>query len=113
MTDAKQPGAAVFRVMDKSGARHVIRADRMVTDGDTVKFIRGGLYEVASFQDPIGAMRVEDTTSVGLVDLVPGEACLSAFQPVPHSFVWLAAAALLIAAASAGLRVYDLFWFAG
>jgi hypothetical protein len=113
MTDAKQPGAAVFRVVDKSGARHVIRADRMVTDGDTVKFIRGGLYEVASFQDPIGAMRVEDTTSVGLVGLAPGEACLSAFQPVPRGLMWASWLMALVILASVSLRAYEVFWLAG
>lgn len=114
MSESKQGGARLFRVVDRRGNVHVIQADSMYTTDDVVTFHRDGVRsEVASFKHSVGAVRVDESTYTEALNLVPGEVCMSAFQDVPLGLVrpiWLIGLALMVAA---GLNAYELFWFAG
>ena len=109
MSESKQAGEVVFRVVDKRGGIHSITAKHMMTDGDVVKFFDGRNCEVASFVDPIGAMLAENATSATFADLVQGEACLSAFQLVSRGLLVVALAWSVVFVVSVGVEVYKLF----
>ena len=114
MSESKKDGANFFRVVDRRGNVHVIQADRMIVDDGVVTFHRSGSHsEIASFIQPVGAARVDESTYPEALKLTPGEVCMSAFPAVPRGLLgvtWLVGLAFTV---SVGLKAYELFWFAG
>lgn len=113
MSEPKPAGEVVFRVVDKCGGPHFVTAVRMAVVHEVVTFydVRG--EKVGHFVEPIGVVLAESCTAFATSDLVPGEACVSSFQPAPRSLVFATCIVAAAFAVSVALKAYELFWFAG
>lgn len=111
MSESKQVGSVLFRVVDKRGGLHSVAADWMATDGDVVTFhVVDARGDVGSFHDPIAAMRDEGSTSALYADLTPGEVCVTSIRSRWHALDWLLFGALAV---NAVLMARDQLLFVG
>lgn len=101
----------VFRVVDRAGNLHRLKAVRLVTEHERVVVFRDAARdEVASFVEPI-AVTLDSAQCLEPPMMVSGEACTALIQSsdgVPPPILWVTAASL---AALVVMRAVELFWW--
>lgn len=102
----------VFRVVDRAGNLHRLKAVELVTEHERVAVFRNAVRdEVASFVEPI-AVTLDSAESFGQLPLVQGVACTTVIQSgggMSKGLIWLSAASWVALVALVALRVYEFF----
>jgi hypothetical protein len=102
-----------FRIVDRAGNLHRLKAVRLVTEHErVVVFYNAACSEVASFVEPV-AVTLDSAESLSHLPFVQGEACATVIQStdgIPPPILWITVASL---AALVAMRACELFGFVG
>lgn len=104
----------VFRIVDRAGNLHRVKAERMASGHDRVAVFYGAARsEVAHFVEPV-AVTLDSAEMLDHRPLVQGEVCAALVQSsggMSLPLIWLSAASWLALVALVALRAYDYFAF--
>lgn len=100
----------VFRVVDRAGNLHRLKAERLVTEHErVVVFYNAARNEVASFVEPV-AVTLDSAESLDRPPLALEQGCTAVLQSsdgVSPPILWVTVVSL---AALVAMRAIELFW---
>lgn len=102
----------VFRIVDRAGSLHRVKAMRMVAESErVVVFLDATRSQVAQFVEPV-AVTLDSAEMLDHRPLVQGEVCATLIQSssvLPSPLIWVSAMSWLALVGLVALHVYEFF----